>query len=117
MGVSSSVLSLAEIWDDCKSQIEKPVCLMASYQFKSCTGGNEKSNANLDFEMMSMLPFLLFLTLELAVFGNKAMLVTLWFQEEERKFIATLAENSSAGEEELLETIKSSASGEKRLST
>ncbi|XP_015775693.1 PREDICTED: trichohyalin-like [Acropora digitifera] len=31
-------------------------------------------------------------------------------QEEERKFIATLAENSSAGEEELLETIKSSAS-------
>jgi len=31
-------------------------------------------------------------------------------QEEERKFIATLAENSSAGEEELLQTIKSSAS-------
>ncbi|KAK2572711.1 hypothetical protein P5673_001691 [Acropora cervicornis] len=31
-------------------------------------------------------------------------------EEEERKFIATLAENSSAGEEELLQTIKSSAS-------
>lgn len=31
-------------------------------------------------------------------------------QEEERKFIATLAENSSAGEEEILQTIKSSAS-------
>ena len=35
------------------------------------------------------------------------------FKEEERKFIATLAENSSATEEELLQTIKSSASGEK----
>lgn len=31
-------------------------------------------------------------------------------QEEERKFIATLAENSAATEEELLETIKNSAS-------
>ena len=53
------------------------MCLMASYQYKSCTGENDKFNANLDFEMMSMLPFLLFLTLELAVLGNKAMLFTL----------------------------------------
>ena len=33
------------------------------------------------------------------------------FQEEEKKFIATLAENSAATEEELLQTIKNSASG------
>ena len=38
----------------------------------------------------------------------------LCFQEEEKKFISTLAENSSATEEELLQTIKSSAAGETR---
>ena len=37
------------------------------------------------------------------------------FQEEEKKFIATLAENSAATEEELIETIKNSASGKSTL--
>lgn len=35
-----------------------------------------------------------------------------YFQEEEKRFIATLAENSAATEEELLQTIKNCASGE-----
>lgn len=39
------------------------------------------------------------------------MIINSCLQEEEKKFIATLAENSSATEEELLQTIKISAVG------
>ena len=49
---------------------------------------------------------------DISIMRNEYIFYIFNFQEEEKKFIATLAENSAATEEELLHTIKNFASGE-----